>query len=91
MCENHAKNTMVVTELLTLIVPKGTKHTNESCDYFETYTPCNQRAKKVASNSPELVDFEDRIVDSVFHLPDGQVNFLEKFMRKFKLQKYCKR
>ena len=35
-----------------------------------------QRAKKVVSNSPGLVDFAVGLVNSVINLPDGQVNFL---------------
>ena len=34
-----------------------------------------QRAKKVVSDSPGLVDFAIRLVNSVFNLPDGQVMF----------------
>ena len=37
---------------------------------------CTQRAKKVVSDSPGLVDFVIRLVNSVFDLPDGQVMFL---------------
>ena len=39
----------------------------------------NQRAKKVVSDSPGLVDFAIRLVSSVFNLPDGQVMFYEEF------------
>ena len=38
-----------------------------------------QRAKKVLSDSPRLVDFAIRLVNSVFNLPDGQVMFYEEF------------
>ena len=38
-----------------------------------------QRAKKVVSDSPGLVDFAIGLVNSVFNLPDGQVMFFEKF------------
>ena len=38
-----------------------------------------QGAKKVVSDSPGLVDFTIRLVNSVFNLPDGQVTFLEEF------------
>ena len=38
-----------------------------------------QRAKKVASDSPGLVNFAIRLVNSVFNLPDGQVMFFEEF------------
>ena len=44
-----------------------------------------QRAKKVVSYSPGLVDFVFRLVNSVLNLPDGQVNFFGKF----KLQNDC--
>ena len=45
----------------------------------------SQRAKKVVSDSPGLVDFAIGLVNSVINLPDGQVKFFEEF----KLQKYC--
>ena len=38
-----------------------------------------QRAKKVVSDSPGLVDFAIRLVNSVINLPDGQVMFFEQF------------
>ena len=38
-----------------------------------------QRAKKVLSDSPGLVDFAMGLVNSVFNLPDGQVMFCEEF------------
>ena len=44
-----------------------------------------QRAKKVVSNSPGLVDFAIRLVNSVLNLPDGQVKYFEEF----NLQKNC--
>ena len=39
----------------------------------------HQRAKKVVSDSPGLVDFAIGLVKSVFNLPDGQVMFFEEF------------
>ena len=42
-----------------------------------------QRAKKVVSDSPGLVDFAFGLVNSVLNLSDGQANFLGKL----KLQK----
>ena len=39
----------------------------------------NQRAKKVVSDSPGLVDFAIGLVNSIFNLPDGQVMFYEEF------------
>ena len=49
--------------------------------------PINQpeRAKKVVSDSPGLVDFGIRLVNFVINLPNGQVKFFEEF----KLQKNC--
>ena len=44
-----------------------------------------QRAKKVVSDSPELVNFAIGLVNSVINLPDVQVKFFEEF----KLQKNC--
>ena len=38
-----------------------------------------QRAKKVVSDSPRLVDFTIKLVNSVFNLPDRQVMFYEEF------------
>ena len=38
-----------------------------------------QRAKKVVSNSPQLVDFAIGLVNSVFNLPNRQVMFFEEF------------
>ena len=39
-----------------------------------SYTVALQRAKKVVSDSLELVDFAVRLVNAVFNLPDGQVS-----------------
>ena len=41
---------------------------------------CFQRAKKVVSDSPGLVDFSVGLVDSILHLPDGQVDGQVKFL-----------
>ena len=38
-----------------------------------------QRPNKVVSDSPGLVDFAIRLVNSVFNLPDGKVMFFEEF------------
>ena len=37
-----------------------------------------QRAKKVVSDSPGLLNFAMELVNSVFNLPDRQVMFLKK-------------
>ena len=52
---------------------------------FKTFQKNMQRAKKVVSDSPGLVDFAIGLVNSVLNLPDGQVKFFEEF----KLQKNC--
>ena len=44
-----------------------------------------QRAKKVVSDSPGLVDFAIGLVNSVLNLPNGKVKFFEEF----KLHKNC--
>ena len=44
-----------------------------------------QRAKKVVSNSPGLVDFAIGLVNSVLNLPNRQVKYFEEF----NLQKNC--
>ena len=46
----------------------------------------HQRAKKVVSYSPGLLDFSIALVNSVINLLDGQVKFFEVI---FKLQKNC--
>ena len=54
--------------------------------FLKLSTTCNhQRAKKVVSDSPGLVDFAIGLVNSALNLPDGQVKFFEEF----KLQKNC--
>ena len=45
----------------------------------------NQRAKKVVSDSPGLVDSAIRLVNSVFNLPNWQVMFFEELEQ----QKNC--
>ena len=44
-----------------------------------------QRAKKVVSDSPGLVNFAIELVNSLINFPDGQVKCFEKL----KLQKNC--
>ena len=39
----------------------------------------NQRAKKVVSDSPGLVDFTIGLVNSVLNLPAWQVKFFQEF------------
>ena len=47
----------------------------------------NQRAKKVVSDSPGLVNFAIGLVNSVLNLPNGQVKFFVKFQKKKKTVK----
>ena len=46
----------------------------------------DQRAKKVMSDSPVLVDFAIGLLKAVLNVSDGQMN---SFFRKFRLQKSC--
>ena len=39
-----------------------------------------QRAKKIMSDSPGLVDFAISLVNSVFNLPNRQVNFFSRVL-----------
>ena len=55
---------------------KALLRTNSSPFYtYKNNTPMNQRAKKVVSDSPGLVDFAIGLVIFVLNLPDGQVLF----------------
>ena len=59
-------------------------HPKQCCESSHVTSPLRkdkgcQRAKKVGSNSPGLVDFAIALVNSVFKWPDGQVKFLEEF------------
>ena len=55
---------------------KALLRTNSSpCYMYKNSTPMNQRAKKVMSDSPGLVDFAIGLVIFVLNLPDGQVLF----------------
>ena len=55
---------------------KGKRHSHNQSE---------QRAKKVVSDSPGLVDFAIGLVNSVFNLPHGQLIFFEEFEK----QKNC--
>ena len=52
------------------------------------YHNSNQRAKKVMTDSPGLVDFALRLVNSVV-LPDRQVKFFRGGGGELKLQRNC--
>ena len=70
--------------------PRATKAQRKSAGddgkgpFVLSIVPC-QRAKKVVSNSPGLVDFAIGLVNFFLNLPDRQV----KFFDEFKLQKNC--
>ena len=55
------------------------------CRWKRVKNKGKQRAKKVVSDSPGLVDFAIELVNSVLNLPDGQVKYVEEFI----LQKNC--
>ena len=54
-------------------------YTRKQLIHILTHLPLNQRAKKVVSDNPGLVDFAIALVKSVFNLPDGHVMFFEEF------------
>ena len=49
----------------------------------------NQRAKKVISDGPGLVDFGFGLVNSVLNLPDGQVNSFGTFKLQTDCNQFC--
>ena len=61
---------------------KAESRISERCSPIAFHT---QRAKRVVSDSPRLVDFAIRLVVFVLNLPNGQV----LFFGNFKLQKDC--
>ena len=73
------------THLLLLGIPSSAPNVFEGLFYFILFyfilflfQPV-QRAKKVVSDSPGLVDFAIGLVNSVFNLPDGQVMCFGEF------------
>ena len=56
---------------------------NVGLRYFLDFVVPHQRAKKVVSDSPGLVDFATGLVNSVLNLPEGQV----KIFRRIKITK----
>ena len=58
-------------------------HIIESHENFGHTTIVQQRAKKVVSDSPGLVDFAIGLVNSVLNFPDGQA----KIFRRSKITK----
>ena len=47
--------------------------------HYQSYVKAKQRAKKVVSDSPGLVNFAIGLVNTVFNLPDGQVMLFEEY------------
>ena len=72
LCNQHVKS--IVWEKEKSESPEGIDSMT-----FRTRVWCSQRAEKVVSDSPGLVDFAIGLVNSVFNLPDGQVMFYEEF------------
>ena len=64
---------------------KMSAETDDAWQHFEN-SVSHQRAKKVVSDSPGLVDFAIGLGNFVLTLPKGQM----KFFVEFKLQKNCK-
>ena len=50
-----------------------------------------QRAKKVVSDSPGLVDFAIGLVNSIFNLPDGQVMILSNLRKNCEINSACQK
>ena len=68
-----------LTQGLSPVATKS-QHCNSLSERREiTKVLSNQRAKKVVSDSPGLVDFAIGLVKSVVNLSDGQVMFFEEF------------
>ena len=65
-------------------MPQELKGVNTISDLHTSRTGM-QRAKKVVSDSPGLVDFVIGLLNSILNLPDGQVKYYEEF----NLQKNC--
>ena len=70
---------MQARESKDLMVKAELKHSSSSNKHIPLPMFIYQRAKKVLSDSPGLVDFAIGLVNSVFNLPDGQVMFYEEF------------
>ena len=74
-----------IRDLFSDYLGKTNLQTTEPAELVEPREPkeitvfVRQRAKKVLSDSPGLVDFVIGLVNSVVNLPDGQVNFFEEF------------
>ena len=67
---------LVIKPTAKLITKRGPHTLDTEKKFLITYSKSNlQRAKKVASDSPGLVDFDIGLVFFVLNLPDGQVLF----------------
>ena len=58
------------------LVALYTSQVTHTCSQY--WHPCYQRAKKVVSDSPGLVDFVIGQVNSVLNLPDRQVKIFQR-------------
>ena len=91
MSVQHIRNLFQLLDLFTCrkLANLSQNFVTETCKQHPKTTRCrlcceklgtsHQRAKKVLSDSPGLVDFAIRLVNSVFNLPDGQVMFYEEY------------
>ena len=79
-CTNLHELTANVIQTISVVVDKHAPNkTISNSMRKKLMKPWIQRAKKVVSDSPGLVDFAIRLVKSVFNLPDAQVVFFEEF------------
>ena len=62
-----------------VVVQRRQRNVQENVMHVQSCCFDNQRAKKVVSDSPGLVDFAIGLVNSVINLPDGQVMFFDEF------------
>ena len=81
MCRNFQQQQFAIYPLqITIKKPKQShRFASASIVSLNFLTNKLQRAKKVVSDSPGLVDFAIGLIKSVFNLPDGQVMFFEEF------------
>ena len=80
MCDEFLIGWLSLSSLQTVLTSVGVtlqsySHTRSILSQWSLLMQC---AKKVVSDSPGLVDFFIRLVNSVLNLPDGQVTFFEE-------------
>ena len=75
MSESTGIKIITATSQTTAREPSKWKAKTAASILFSFGFSTNQRAKKVVSDSPKLVDFAVGVVNSVLNLPNGQLNF----------------